>query len=917
MIATPSRLPFELAPDVVLRVAGLPLAALAPLRAPGTVAWARTALELEDRMAALAPAAEDALAEAVAHAEHPATRRALLALRRDLHNARTPSRETLRTAEPVVPSPAADWLALRHRYEAHLAAGESTAAAELAAARYQLRHLAHDPALRAGVQAASPTLDAALPGYLAADDAPPSDKRARKTERSLVSYVYRAALKTSPFSTLTTLAHGRFHDSGPALGLALADDVPLRPLLRARPNLTALHEIAVAALGDPATRVALPFHAAGGWRRTGGRIHYIRRRYRPVDPGLALATPGVLEEEPFQLPAGPVLDEALRLLDAAGDAGLTLPGLADALHRSDPDGRPRERLDGYLAKLVELGLLTTPALAPDIHHPDPVAELAGRLRALGRPSPGPGPSLADRLERIREHADGFPLAPPEERARRTAALRTEVAEAQRALGRSTPVVPRTAVYEDAVLAAPATASLPAWEDGPLPALRRFARLLPAFDLMLLDRLLVRAHFRSRYGPGGTCDDVPGFAHELHQSFGKWLSGTGTRLGTLAADGAYVPRANPYDDPRVAALSAAHEEFTRALRAALDARFPEGKPQPPGAPELVLEAADLDRAAALLPPDDPGMPRSYSCYLQWAEPSGDRRPFAVLNWAYSGLGQPLARFARSFGPEAERELADGIRVRHARLLPPDAVAADLSGGYDTSNLALRPALAPYRLTGPAEAPHGPAERRLPVGDLELVDDEERGELRLVSRNLGKRVVPLWLGGLVPMALPRVQRTLLALSPAAMPLVADLWGCLEGGGPTDRPRVRHGSLVLARRSRRFAGPGLPGPQPPAETARGFLARRRWWRATGLPERVMARTDSDRKPQPVDADSPLSLALLDHRLRDAGEAVFTELLPDVTEPALRAGGSAYASEVCVELDAAPAPLEQAQHSGRTNPQ
>ncbi|MBQ0866277.1 lantibiotic dehydratase [Streptomyces sp. RK75] len=918
-LPAPSPAPFAVAPDFVLRVAGLPTQALAPLRAPGTAAWARTALELEDRLAALAPAAEDALAEAVSRTARPTDRRALLALRRDIHNARTPARATLRAAETLLPAAAADWLALRHRHEEQLALGERTRADELRAARRQLHLLAGDPVLRAGLQAASPSLDAALPAYLAAGDEPPSSKRNRKAERALVSYVYRTALKTSPFSTLTTLARGRFQESGPPLGLALADDALPRPLSRARPNMTALHEIAVAALGDPATRAALPFHAVGGWRRTGGRIHYVRRRYRPVDPGLALATPGVLEEEPFQLPAGPVLDEALRILDAAGDDGATLPQLAEALHRSDPDGRPRERLEGYLAKLVELGLLTTPAFALDIHHPDPVAELTGRLRSLGAlPPTGSGPSLADRLDRIREHADGFPLAPLHERARRTAALRTEVAEAQRALGREAPVVPRTAVYEDAVLAVPATASRRAWEEGPLSALGDFARLLPAFDLLLLDRLLVHAHFRSRYGPGGVCDDVPGFAHELYRDCGKWLSGTGTRLGTLAADGTYLPRANPYDDPRVAALSAAHEEFARALRAALDAGSPAAPRQPSDALEVVLEAAALHRAAAKLPADGPGLPRSFSCYLQWAGPRRPGgRPLAVLNWAYSGLGQPLARFAGSFGSQAEQELTDGIRARYARLLPPDAVGAELSGGYDTSNLALRPAPAPYRLIGPAEAPHGPAERRLAIDDLRLVDDEDSGELRLVSRRLDKRVVPLWLGGLVPMALPRVQRTLLALSPAAMPLVADLWGCLEGGGPAHRPRVRHGSLVLARRAWRFTGPELPGPQPSAETAHGFLARRRWWRAAGLPDRVMARTDTDRKPQPVDADSPLSLSLLDHRLRGAGEAVFTELLPDVTEPALGAGGSTYVSEVCVELDAPPPAACRTPHTGRTDPQ
>uniref|UniRef100_UPI0034DEB351 lantibiotic dehydratase n=1 Tax=Streptomyces sp. PU-14G TaxID=2800808 RepID=UPI0034DEB351 len=888
-----------LAPDFVLRVAGLPLSALDPLRARDTAAWVRRALALEAEAAALAPEAEDALAEAVARTSQAAVRRGLLALRRDIHNARAPAPSAQRAAGPV-PPPVTRWLSVRRRYDDALAAAERTLATELAAARTWLRALARGPVLRAGLQAASPSLDAALPGYLACDAATaPQDKRRRKAERALVSYVYRAALKTSPFSTFTSLAHGRFGASREALRLCLtsgAQDV--RPVLRARPNLTAVHEITQAALGDPATRAALPFRAVGGRRRIDGRLHYTRRRYREVDTGIALAAPGVLREEPFRLPAGPVLVEALELLDAAPGDGLTLPQLAHALHGADPDRRPRDQLSRYLDRLVECGLLVTPALSLDVHHPDPVAELASRLRDLGGPAGAPA-LLADDLDRLGTLTHAYPLTPPEERSRRTAALRAATAGAQRRLGRAEPVVPRTAVYEDAVLPGYGAAGRAAWEDGPLPALRRFARLLPAFDLLLGDRLVARAHFRSRHGPGGTCQDVPGFAHDLYRTCGHLLSDLRTPLGALAADGRYRPRANPLADPGIAALSAAHEEFARALRTALGTQLPES-------PELVLPDEALERAAALLPPGSGALPRSYACYLQWIRPAQHARaPRAVLNWVHTGLGQPLARFAHSFTPrpQAAHAVVDALRARHEELLPPGAVFAELSGGYDTSNVTLRPAVAPYRLVGPADTGHGPVSALLPVTDLPLVDDEESGELQLRSVRLGKRVVPLWLGGLVPMALPCIQRTLLTLSPASMPMATDVWKCLDSDTlPAQRPRVRCGPLVLARRSWHFAGAGLPHAQPPVDTAHGLLARRRWWQAAGLPTRVMARTDTDTKPQPVDADSPLSLALLDHRLRGSTQAVFTELLPDVGEAALDLGGHRHVSEVCAELDAAP---------------
>ncbi|PJT49535.1 lantibiotic dehydratase, partial [Streptomyces albidoflavus] len=88
--------------------------------------------------------------------------------------------------------------------------------------------------LRRGLLLASPTLDAGLDAYVrrtAADPAATPDKKHRKIERSLLSYLYRTACKTSPFSTFTGVGLGTFTDGEPHAGpgafpLAVADAWP-------------------------------------------------------------------------------------------------------------------------------------------------------------------------------------------------------------------------------------------------------------------------------------------------------------------------------------------------------------------------------------------------------------------------------------------------------------------------------------------------------------------------------------------------------------------------------------------------------------------------------------------------------------------------------------------------------------------
>src|SRR5205823_1807434 len=78
------------------------------------------------------------------------------------------------------------------------------------------------------------------------------------------------------------------------------------------------------------------------------------------------------------------------------------------------------------------------------------------------------------------------------------------------------------------------------------------------------------------------------------------------------------------------------------------------------------------------------------------------------------------------PEAGPDgLTAGLRRYLAGIQPAGSVFAELTGGYDTTNLNLHPQVTPYELVCPGDVSSRPAGEQIPVSDLIIVDDEESG------------------------------------------------------------------------------------------------------------------------------------------------------------------------------------------------
>ncbi|NEB38978.1 lantibiotic dehydratase [Streptomyces sp. SID14515] len=893
-------------PAFMLRVAGLPVDDVQALRCPDSRRWADEVLDTTEQLALLAEKAADQLHGLIGGSDDEPLRRALLKLRRDVFNNRLPdpvaaddALARVRALDPAAARALADWLTGRRALDERRGAGAGLLAAETGRSRTELARIAGHERLRKGLLLASPTLDAQLDGYrrkTAEEAGARPDRKQRKIERSLLSYVYRTACKTSPFSTFTGVAPGVFGGSD---GLRLRVGEEWRTQVRL--NVVALGRLADAVIADPVRRADLPLALASGWGRDDDRVRYVRRWVTAGDDDTAVTFDAV-KDRLFFLRRSGTLERLLGLFEERG--ALRYGELAAWLEQDR--GAAREECEQYLGALLDVGMVQVPCLRTEVHDIDPLRAFQDALRGLDRPW---ADRLADRLEEPAARAARFADAGPDERRALLESVRAGLRAVQEEeLGAERAKVPQTLLYEDAAAGSPASSGLPqaagsgvmldpdAWRElaaGPLAAVER---VLPAFDLTLPQRITFQGFFLARYGHGGRCDDLLKLVHDFHEDFfDQYMTFSATRT-PYDADGVYVPEVNWLGLEKLRALDTARRTFTDRMAAL----WRTAEAAEPGAAEVRLDEGFLDAVAGELKSIAPDFaPMSH--HVQIADRPGD--PLVVLNRSYGGVSFSFTRFTQLFDGLDEQLLADT-----ETLVPEGAVLAEVTGGPVTSNLNLHGRLTPYEIVCPGERGTLEPEFRIALDDLYLAHDPGADRLVLRSVRLDREVIPVYLGYLVPLALPELPRTLLLLSPTSMaPL--NVWaGVPEGeprGGVTGRPRVRHGSLVLSRRSWSAPATVLPLHRPGTPEDGWFLDWHAFRRTHGLPDRVFAtvsdtgaRGATGAKPQYLDFDSPLSLSAFEALVKSPeARVVFREMLPDEDALSTVSGHGRHVAELAVE--------------------
>jgi hypothetical protein len=482
------------APFLVARVSGLSSAALDAVtmrRSMTSVARVGHARERQRVAAEPVVAALHALVPLLD--DDRRLRRAALALKRAVHNDRpVPVSSTdLDALTARLPESERDllaaWLGLAEEVRTLVAEADSGVGTELTSVATGLVEACATPTLARALSLASPTLTRDL----RRPDAVAKLAPGTRLSRSCLGYLIRATVKTSPFSTFTTIGEAAFapraagpgRDSGPVPGPAPGPTYAGRTRVSLSRALAT--ELVLALAVAPEFGPALRYRAAEGvvWL-DGYPVLLVPRStcsdgffWRHEDLVRADAYRPLLE----RLDPGRVLRyEELR----AGFAELTI------------------------SRLVELGLVRPIApWAPDSDSCLP--ELAGPVVALSTPA---GSELARTLTELAGSAGEVATAPPEQRSQRIESVRAAAHSAFALAGRVPPAwLDEAPLLHEDVATEVAVPALGAHVRGDLERLAE--ALYPRIFRTHLYAHLVD-HFVARYGPGGTCANLLDFLYSF-------------------------------------------------------------------------------------------------------------------------------------------------------------------------------------------------------------------------------------------------------------------------------------------------------------------------------------------------------------------------------------------------------------------
>lgn len=821
----------------VVRVAGLPGESARVGRLPETVRRLRDLRDLRRGMRDRGDRAADLLYPAIGGCEDRDVRRALLACRRAVHNGRAPlplpegalARLTEEGRELL------DRLRSDHeRWERDLTRAKEAFRTERTEASHRLAALVRDEDFLRALAMASDALFPDVEAWLAG---PPDAAEHLNTRRRVLSYVLRTALKTSPFSTLTTAGLiGGTVDGESAEVSSLGSGLPAPDRLSRHLELNAeiesrLERLLVAAHGPRILR---------------------------ANPTLTVSGERLLVVHPDGRFLGvPALPWVLRLVERAG-RGAAPTELVELL--TEEFGAGEEEASTSLDRLVTAGVLQADLDVPDQISDRPSA-IADRLES---PAGDPVRRLAEAVRDV-EKADE-----PTGRWMSLGLLRSATERALSAAGGDATLIPgKYLCYEDAVPdwnTPPRAPDLKGMEED----LHRVRRLVAVFDGALPGRLAMADLIERRFGAGTPVGPV-----EAWMAWGEAVASPG---GTMAAGGGGGElrelRENPFHLgetglPRV-------EELRRIQAGLLDVLFPEDH----DGDTVHADTEALDRSLSDLPP---WLPHDHPTTL-FLQPLPDGT--VVFNAAAPGHGASAARVSRRAGRSAREETWEGpLRV-------------EVMGLFRSSLNRVAP-LASHELEWPGCVPTLPPERRVRPADLEIRVNPDSGLPTLWWRVEDRPVRLIHRGTMARCWLPPALRFLLDLTTPlseAWALVGRSRELYVDPKPSEisiLPRLRVGRVLLERRTwivpcREFDGAG-------GDDFDRFSEVRERAEELGLPEVVFARAADpggsaeeqvmakakDRKPRPLDLCSWWGVEELSRMSKGRETLVFQEAAPAVFGP------------------------------------
>lgn len=912
-MTSPNQTPVKRSADFtsffMCRTTGLPYDAVKGLESPYMADWARRVIEMEEKLVSAEIVLNTALENAIGGNEDQGNRRALLRLRRTAHKLKAPEEpnDAIKAVERHgFAELVEEWCALVGDYEDLVASGSHLVDADEAATSDYLVELSQRPEIRGALVLANTRTENGLDKFAKMNLSQRRKKRPRREWRTLLTYAYRAACKTSPFSTLTPISLGEFGEQSSLIGSRGGTRIKSKVRL----NVALLPRITECLVTHRTYAADLPVALVSGWEIKSERLKYMRRR-RVVDKSESKMSLDRMQESIFYLSAGEIMQALVTIIGSNPE--IRLGELETALGDHLALEATGEDISRFLAILLRLDLLTTPQLAVDIHADDPVGRYVESLSQLGRPW---AEELATQLGEINRLAQSTANQEPVVRRDTLIEIQGKLVKLFEGVGEEDPVLPGTLLYEDSTTSElEIVASDKLWNDSLAKDLARLSSILDIFDILIPQRILLKGFFLARFKSDGQCSDFLKFVSDFHMDlFDEYLKSS-MRPTASGPNGMPGPPHNWLDMPEIDAIYAARVELVERMRKAY-AEYEGGV--------MHLDDEFFEAVSSLLPETTGSIHRSFFVQVAGSDPGR-----LVMNQTYSGLGLMFSRFLHVLD---DSEVGPGhVSPRVAERLdeqqPEGAVFAEMTGGVDSTNLNLHPAVTKYEIVSPGETSFRPKEFQIPAEDLRVRYDSQANELYLYSEKLRKKVIPVYLGFLMPLALSDVQRVLLLFTTNRMARL-DMWtGIDKPLGDrviASHPRLCHGSLVLVRETWKTNPSKLPQRRSFSETSSWYLAWQRFCKEHDLPRFVFATLGGDpdseeqefdgkddskdeggaagfgkTKPQYIDFESLSCLWLLDEMIRQGTtRLVFQEMLPSPDDMWLKDSEGRYVSEQTIEV-------------------
>lgn len=822
------------ATDFILRIAGLPIEVADGLRFPETTRWADGILAAEAALAAEGGDICDDLATLIGDPANAEIRGKIVALRRDIHNGRFPRVGSLSIVDHL-PGDVTDrirgWLELHAAMTGLLADGAGIVEREGGERRAFLKQVARHPRLRAGLVLGSPTVDAYLPGYLSSGEV--LNKRQRRLERTLLDYVYRVACKTSPFSSFTGLARGRIDpaaDGGIHTGIV---DSTWRSHVQI--NVAIIGRLVQCIVESEVAFADLRVGLTPGFSQEAERVRFVRRSVARGDDSATVSF-DMATDSLFFLKRRETLGFLVELLDGEQAMPASQVVAALAFRTGEDDEICRE----YVRHLLKIGLLWLPELGVDVFAANPLADFGRQLRALEHLDWAS--ATAAQIDGLAGQVQAYAAIDDLDARRRILGeLRTGLTEVFADLGQEGESLPVTLLFEDTTTTESIVGiAADTWARSVIAPLSRIADLLECLDVTLPAKYLMRGFFFTRYGRGGRCDDVIDFLHNFAEDIYDEFGRVSMKMPTYDDEGRFRPLQNWLRVSQVDDLSQARSALVEGMHELWAGHQ--------GSGPVELTDTFIDRVVSQMPLQrKPVRPQGF--FLQVGGSAAE--PEVVVNRPTGGLLFSFSRFTNAFGTD----LVDRLRTYGRSIAGEDAVLAEITGGLNRTNLNVHQPIADYHIVSPAEGSSFPADRQLPLADLYVVHDLDSDRIQLRSRRLGKEVLPIYLGYLMPTALPEVPRNLLLFSPGGMARL-DIWGGIPQaepvGGVSVRPQVRYRNIVVARQTWSLGTDTLPQRCAGEPDATWFLRWRRWQTTHGLPDQVFITLPSSSEGSGSEADA-----------------------------------------------------------------